>query len=295
MAGKELGQKRSCTICGSLYYDLGRVPPTCPSCNSQFELKPNEVRRVRRSRQVEQSVSEADQIQELASNYRITKLCHFTRLENLRGILEFGILPRSESQNLETIFINDEDRHDHFLAASSFSISFPNYKLLTYFRKVKFPDTKWVVLGVRPDLMWTHRVLFSTENAATSSARGIDPEQRATATYFASLFADFEGSKNGQPYTIERQSLKILPNFTTNPQAEVLIFGKIPQTAITTVHFQSSNDLEAFQTQCVLPNDVKLEVGSNLFSYRDDYSTWKSSTFADKDHSSEDLDDEFPF
>jgi hypothetical protein len=115
------------------------------------------------------------------------------------------------------------------------------------------------------------------------------------ARHFASMFSDFEGSKDGQPYTIKRQSLNILSNFTTNPQAEVLVFGKVPPTAITTIFFNSSSDLDEFRAQCQLPKHIKLEVGSNLFSYRADYSEWKRVRSIDQIRPSDNLDDEIPF
>lgn len=34
MANSELGSKHLCTECGAKFYDLGRLPPTCPKCET---------------------------------------------------------------------------------------------------------------------------------------------------------------------------------------------------------------------------------------------------------------------
>lgn len=37
MAKPELGTKRLCPNCGTKYYDLGRMPITCPRCGAAFD------------------------------------------------------------------------------------------------------------------------------------------------------------------------------------------------------------------------------------------------------------------
>lgn len=32
----ELGEKRVCQSCEAPFYDLGRVPPTCPKCGAEY-------------------------------------------------------------------------------------------------------------------------------------------------------------------------------------------------------------------------------------------------------------------
>lgn len=46
MAKPEWGQKRTCQSCGCRFYDLTRVPVTCPKCGANVELEsPFKVRR----------------------------------------------------------------------------------------------------------------------------------------------------------------------------------------------------------------------------------------------------------
>ena len=49
MAKPEWGTKRTCLNCGVRFYDLGKKPITCPSCESSFE--PEAFVKTRRSRQ----------------------------------------------------------------------------------------------------------------------------------------------------------------------------------------------------------------------------------------------------
>ena len=38
MAKAELGTKRECPSCGTRYYDLGKEPPVCPRCGTEFTV-----------------------------------------------------------------------------------------------------------------------------------------------------------------------------------------------------------------------------------------------------------------
>ena len=49
MAKPEWGTKRTCLNCGVRFYDLGKKPITCPSCETSFE--PEAFVKTRRSRQ----------------------------------------------------------------------------------------------------------------------------------------------------------------------------------------------------------------------------------------------------
>lgn len=266
---KELGKKKRCEDCGAPFYDLGRPVTSCPKCRLPG-------------------------VEELAKDRRIERLCHFTRLENLNGIVRDGIIPRSELQKSDAIFFNDDKRLDQFLGASSFSISFPNYQLFFHFREQKFPNTKWAVMEVSPKLMWTQKSLFNPSNAASSASKQINSRQRATSAAFESMFADFSGTKDGKPFKVKRQSLNIPPFYTTNPQAEVLVFGKVSPRMISKICFLTPRDQGWAQTNCQPPPHVKLEVESSMFSYRSDYADWKGKP-TERADSIDLLDDEIPF
>lgn len=38
MAKAEWGSKRECPSCGTRYYDLGKEPPVCPRCGTEFTV-----------------------------------------------------------------------------------------------------------------------------------------------------------------------------------------------------------------------------------------------------------------
>ena len=48
MAKPEWGKKRTCQNCGAKYYDLQKDPPTCPKCDTIFQVE--QTTRGRRSR-----------------------------------------------------------------------------------------------------------------------------------------------------------------------------------------------------------------------------------------------------
>ncbi len=50
MAKPEWGTKRICPSCGARYYDLGKVPPTCPPCGAEFD--PEALLKSRRARPI---------------------------------------------------------------------------------------------------------------------------------------------------------------------------------------------------------------------------------------------------
>ena len=39
MAKPEWGKKRTCQNCGAKYYDLQKDPPTCPKCDTVFQVE----------------------------------------------------------------------------------------------------------------------------------------------------------------------------------------------------------------------------------------------------------------
>ena len=48
MAKSEWGKKRTCQNCGAKYYDLKKEPPTCPKCDTVFQVEaPARARRGR--------------------------------------------------------------------------------------------------------------------------------------------------------------------------------------------------------------------------------------------------------
>lgn len=66
--------------------------------------------------------------------------------------------------------INDMDRYDNKLYATSFSIGFPNYKMFYSVRnKEENKNSKWLILSVRSDILLSHEenIYYCENNGAT--------------------------------------------------------------------------------------------------------------------------------
>jgi hypothetical protein len=56
------GIKRICTNCGTRYYDMGKTPVTCPSCDTEYvgQLKPKVIESVDPKEEDEKAVDVAE-------------------------------------------------------------------------------------------------------------------------------------------------------------------------------------------------------------------------------------------
>ena len=119
------------------------------------------------------------QLQQICSKRRITTLIHFTRIENLRSILQEGLLSRSLLEERGQDFVwNDEQRLDAHKEAVCLSISFPNYQMFYKYRCMTNHDC-WVVLLLDVTVLWKLDCAFYQENAASNAANRIRPEARS--------------------------------------------------------------------------------------------------------------------
>lgn len=150
----------------------------------------------------------------------ITNLWHFTRIENLDSILQYGLIPR---EFLEAhgagINYNDQYRFDGQRNANCLSLGHPNYKMFWSLRQQN-TNQKWVVLAIKPDVLWLKDCAFCHENAASNNVTSIPINQRKGILAFQKLFDPVIGKPS-------RASLKLPDNCPTNPQAEILVFDTI--------------------------------------------------------------------
>jgi hypothetical protein len=125
-----------------------------------------------------------DQIRRICNRHCITTLVHFTRIENLRSILQNGLLNRSLLETRgQQFFCNDSDRVDGHPEAICLSISFPNYRMFYSIRKQKekaeeVKDSQWVVLLLDAKVLWELDCAFCQENASSNAVRHIPLEDR---------------------------------------------------------------------------------------------------------------------
>jgi hypothetical protein len=115
---------------------------------------------------------EAEKLKNFIIQRNITHLCHFTRLENLESILKNGICSKKELINNKAQFVfNDESRLDGYPNAISTSISFPNYTCFYGMRKRSNAESDWVVILLKPSVLWEKECVFFISNAASKPAK----------------------------------------------------------------------------------------------------------------------------
>lgn len=177
---------------------------------------------------------------------KITKLIHFTPIENLNSILNYGLLSVNllKSKNIRYNY-NDKERIDRHLDYISCSIEFPNGSMLNYC--LNFHKYHYAILEIDIDVLNHKFAKCCSVNAA-----------RANGYYIESI--------DKFNYLFEGDRSDALPdNFPTDEQAEVLIKDNIEPKYIKNIVFQNEEDMSLFKS---LPN---VRIDKELFKYRDDY------------------------
>ena len=157
----------------------------------------------------------------------------------------------------------DSNRLDDEKDAVSLSISFPNYRYFYTLSQNRFPYKDWVVIELEPDILWEKDCAFCKTNAANINMRNIPYIYRKGAENLEELFAD-------NVFKVNREKLSIPKNYTTDPQAEVLVYGIISPKYIKAVYY-NNNKL----TKNILSlgyNNIFLK--DLYFKPRKDYSFW---------------------
>jgi hypothetical protein len=198
---------------------------------------------------------------------RIDSLVHFTRAENLAGILADGILPRATlDAQVRRVIHNDEIRIDEYKNAVCLSIGFPNYKM---FYKYICADqaATWVVLHVRADVLWELDSAFCWANAACSQIKSVPLDMRKELSSFEKMFAP-QCEISG----VKRADCQIPDHYPTNPQAEVLVFSGVPLEYLTAAYFRDSPGRSKFRNPKGMP--ITVELGYPYFCPRSDWQLW---------------------
>ncbi len=189
----------------------------------------------------------------------VGKIVHFTKVDNLESIFEYGI---HSIESLKLLGINylpsDLYRLDGKLDKISTSISYPNYKMF-YKKRMEDTSVDWVVITIKPKLIIDK---LDSEFYSDNAARGGGCQGLAPTTN-----EDLEGmfyTSNRSPY--------IPSSYTTNPQAEVLINNNISTKYFMNV--ESNKDIPKVKS---LTRDAHVDYNPNsqLFDARSDYSRWR--------------------
>ena len=229
--------------------------------------------------------SRTSQIQQLCEERGITTLFHFTRIENLQSILQEGLIGRSLLETRGQQFLwNDPKRADGRKEAVCLSISFPNYKMFWEIRREKenteeIRDSHWIVLLLDAKVLWKLDCAFCQTNAASGAVRSLLSDERIGEQkkfeVLESIFAeDYYDSK--REIQISHQNLQIPKHYTTDPQAEVLVFDPISSKYIKEVHFYNHTALQTWQKDNPGTHAQKFYSNPKYFKYRRDYKAWQN-------------------
>jgi hypothetical protein len=184
----------------------------------------------------------------------IKSLFHFTRLENLPSILERGLLPQQDNEDVE-MMISDQKRFDGRLDCVSLSISFPNSEMFYLLRIKRYPDSTWCVISLKPDILWSIPCLFFSHNAA-KFPNAYRPSFR-TSEIFEGLFRG-DTRPNSLPAALP-----------TNVQTEVQAEKPIPLEMFSGLHFENYEALSQFKSLSIsLPNHINLSSDHLFFDDR---------------------------
>ena len=210
-------------------------------------------------------------IQKICEMYEIEILVHFTHIRNLSSILQHGLLGRAQLESMSWVEppqYNDNKRLDGQPRAICLSISFPNYKMFYKYSCDNRSD--WVVLLLKPSILWELDCKFYPENAASSNARETLTEIRSDARKQPDALRQMFGDYGH----IQSQILGIPINFTTHPQAEVLVFDPIYPPYIEAVHFYSLAVRQQWLSQNSGSYSQEFYGCKYYFGFRDDFRMW---------------------
>lgn len=224
--------------------------------------------------------SDASEIKKFVESRGIKSLIHFTKVENVPGILAYGLLGRQTiaSKGLKAEF-NDQYRYDNAADSVCASISFPNYKMF-YSLQRNNPDKDWAVLRLDPKILWEIPCAYCFTNAASSEVTRFPIEERTRFEALALMFEDISPN-------IKRNNLGIPDEYSTDPQAEVLILGSVDSRYILDINVNGKNkvkDMGAIQ-RLFKPysGSFKFQHDESLFTYRKDYEHWKRDQLSPDD------------
>ena len=232
---------------------------------------------------LETQKQDAAKISALIKDRNIKYLLHFTRIANLEGIANHGLLPRSELP--PGYPWNDDYRYDNFRDAICLSVGFFNYKMFWYCLK-NSDAPNWALLEISLDIFNDTPCLFYPTNAANKRFRYYDDAALKSHMGFTGLSSMYYDEPHGT-----RTDRELLDFWATDPQAEILAFGKIPVQRIAAVYLFHPN----IQTELKLRElQPKWHVVSHkdMFEKRSDYKHWQGLSAVSSDAP---IDDDIPF
>lgn len=220
--------------------------------------------------------------QKLITERKITRLCHFTKTNNLPFILgngEYssnGIVANnyiSDKSYLEKIDEHRLDNHEDYICTS---VQLPN---IFYFskaneRNIKNVFNEWVIIMISPEVI-SDSTKFCPVNAAKKSGKYIESGVAA----FSKLFGNLTPEQSKKSY--ERSSSHP-ENVPTDIQAEVLIYKEIEVDYITDIIFSTKEAaaLEKIRLELcgINLNNINIKYSPDLFDKQNLSNNVKNNT-----------------
>lgn len=219
-------------------------------------------------------------VRELVRKKRISFLTHFTRTENLRSILQTGILPASilkRNRAFSSVIYTSQPLPPEWSGFVSLNISFPDYKLFLQLQNHQPGD--WVLLLIDSRALIDYPCYYFPDHAdyfiSNAPAPGQYLNDFQSVKALKTLFEDRED--------IKRKDLDIPDCYPTNPCSEVLSSFPIAPSFISQIWFYSEykfNQWVLSNTEFALSQDKsRWACGMQFFSPRSDYTFWKTPRF----------------
>lgn len=205
----------------------------------------------------------------------VKRLVHFTPAENLASILDNGICPR---QYMEMKGIGyrctDTSRADGKNGYTSYSVSFPNRSMLL--NKMIDDKISFAILYIDVGILQyieSGRIIYCRSNAAKNRHWGNG------MNYLKDMFCDSVTDVNGR--VIRRSEMMIPEEYTTDPQAEILIHCMIPSDFIREVSILavSEEDFNRIKSQKVNKTIAGLQLiqDSSVYTRNENIKRWSAT------------------
>lgn len=205
-------------------------------------------------------------IEDYCTERQIPYLLHFTQAANIPGIMAHGLMPRASLDDGEIAGISNDDlRLDGRRNYNCLSIAFPNAPM---FHRLKQADTaiEWPILVINPSIMSRRNTLFCWKNAACNDFSHAPDEELSSINAFKRLYVEHEEVPSRAD-----QLLKTCD--PTHVQAEVMVEGRIPPSAIYAVIFPSVPCINQYRPH-IGDRQVVLSSRRGYYGTRDYYRRW---------------------
>lgn len=199
---------------------------------------------------------------------KIHTLTHFTSIENLDSILEYGILSKKLLIDNGLKFTeSDPYRFDNLPTHISTSVSFPNYRM--FYSKRMSLLKRYVVLEIKSSqILRNSNPLFFETDAANSYYQNTNQDLSSIES-FNQMF---------KQKVITGERYPFLPdNYPTDPQAEIMLKDKIDISSIRCIHYDVDELSQNVDIINSLARNVNIDCvqSHRYFNYREDFNQWR--------------------